>query len=65
MMINNIRAEQECFFNSNKTKSISFRIEQLKKFRKLIKENESELYAAIYEDFGKSEFETYISFLSV
>ena len=64
-MINNLRAEQECFFNSNKTKSISFRIEQLKKFRKLIKENESELYAAIYEDFGKSEFETYISEISL
>ena len=57
--------KQQAFFNSNKTKNISFRINQLKKLKKIIKENESELYKAIFDDFGKSEFETYASELSL
>jgi len=65
MDIKELHSKQQTFFNSNKTKDVSFRIEQLKKFRKLIKENESELYKAIFEDFGKSEFETYASELSL
>ena len=50
---------QNDFFNSNKTKEIGFRIEQLRKLKKLIRNNESLLYEAIYSDFKKSEFETY------
>ena len=65
MEIKELHSKQQAFFNSNKTKNPSFRIEQLKKFRKLIKENEGELYKAIYKDFGKSEFETYASELSL
>lgn len=65
MEIKELHSKQQAFFNSNKTKDVSFRIGQLKKFRKLIKENEGELYKAIFEDFGKSEFETYASELSL
>ncbi|WP_205749794.1 hypothetical protein [Cyclobacterium amurskyense] len=61
MEIGDLFAQQKDFFNSNKTKSVSFRIEQLKTFKNLLKENEGLLYDAIYEDFGKSEFETYVS----
>ena len=50
---------QRAFFNTNKTKSIDFRIEQLNKLKTVIKQNESVLYEAIYKDFKKSEFETY------
>ncbi|ALJ06434.1 aldehyde dehydrogenase [Pseudalgibacter alginicilyticus] len=57
--------QQRLFFNSNKTKDVSFRIEQLKKIKTLLKENETLLYDAIYEDFGKSEFETYVGELSL
>ena len=53
--------QQRAFFNSNQTKNVEFRIEQLKKIKSLLKENEDLLYKAIYEDFGKSEFETYAS----
>ena len=60
MKITELHSKQQAFFNSNKTKDVSFRIEQLKKLRGLIKENEGELYKAIFEDFGKSEFETYV-----
>ncbi len=59
MTIKEIIAGQQDFFNSNQTKDVSFRIEQLKKLKKVFKENEELLYNAIYEDFGKSEFETY------
>lgn len=47
------------YFNSNKTKPVSFRIEQLNKFYKLLKDNEKLLEKAIYKDFGKSPFESF------
>lgn len=65
MDIKDVIARQKDFFNANTTKSIAFRLEQLKKFKKVLKENEAQLYQAIYEDFGKSEFETYASELSL
>ncbi len=51
--------QQRAFFNTGKTKSIEFRIEQLKKLEAVLLKNESLLYSAIYSDFKKSEFDTY------
>ena len=65
MKIQDLHRKQLQFFNSNATKCVSFRIEQLKKFKRIVQENESELYRAILDDFGKSEFETYASELSL
>lgn len=65
LKIKDILTQQQNFFNSNKTKNINFRIEQLSKIKKALKENEGLLYKAIYEDFGKSEFETYVTELSL
>lgn len=65
MRIQEIYNKQHDFFNSNKTKDVSFRIEQLKKLKKILKANEDLFYEAIYEDFGKSEFETYASELAL
>jgi aldehyde dehydrogenase (NAD+) len=65
MQIKELIQNQRDFFNTNKTKDISFRIEQLKKVKSVLKQNEQLLYNAIYEDFGKSEFETYASELSL
>ena len=56
--------KQTDYFNSNQTKDIGFRIEQLKKLKSVIKNNESTLYQAIYNDFKKSEFDTYSTELS-
>ena len=56
--MHDIVQRQRAFFNSNATRDISFRKEQLKKLLSLLKSNEEELCAAIYTDFGKSEFET-------
>lgn len=51
--------KQRQFFNSNKTKDINFRIEQLKKLKKLLQENEQRMEEAIYADFSKSAFDNY------
>ena len=56
---------QKDFFQSHKTKSVQLRIEQLKKFRKILKNNEPKLYEAIDKDFGKSVYETYETELSI
>jgi len=59
-----VKSQKEFFFNNN-TKPISFRIEQLKRIKKLIQQNEDVLYEAIYKDLQKSKFETYSSELSL
>ncbi|HKJ06688.1 MAG TPA: aldehyde dehydrogenase [Flavobacteriaceae bacterium] len=65
MKIQEVVNSQKQFFNTNKTKEVGFRIQQLKKVKAVIKENEDLLFKAIYDDFGKSEFETYVSELSL
>ncbi len=61
MSIEKLINRQRDLFNSNKTKDVTYRIDQLKKFKRVLKANEEILYKAIYEDFGKSEFETYLT----
>ena len=61
---NSIQSQKE-FFNSNATKEVSLRIETLKKLKRILKENEEKLYAAIYTDFKKSKFETYLTEISL
>ena len=61
MDITKIVNQQKKFFNSNSTKDVALRINNLKKLKKVIQENETELYKAIYADFKKSKFETYIA----
>ena len=65
MDIPKIVNQQKKFFNSNSTKKVSIRIETLKKLKSVLKENEQELYTAIYTDFKKSKFETYLTELSI
>jgi aldehyde dehydrogenase (NAD+) len=50
---------QRDYYNTNETKSIDFRLRQLKKLQALLNNNESLFYEAIYADFKKSEFDTY------
>lgn len=65
MEIKEIYTQQQAFFNSNKTKDVSFRILQLQKIKKLLQDNEEQMYEAIYQDFGKSKFDTYSSEFSL
>lgn len=65
MDIAKIVNQQKSFFNSNSTKEVNIRIETLKKLKHILKKNEDKLYTAIYDDFKKSKFETYLTELSL
>lgn len=51
--------QQREFFRTGETKSVKFRIRQLKKLRRVLKENEKAIIDALHHDFKKSPFETY------
>jgi len=51
--------KQNAFFNTNTTKSIPFRVKELKRLKNILQKNEALLYEAIYRDFKKSSYETY------
>ena len=65
MNYNEILNNQRAFFASNTTKNVKFRIDQLKKLKRILKENEPMLFEGINADFGKSEFDTYLSEFSL
>ncbi len=56
---------QRDFFNTNATKSIAFRKQQLQKLEDVLKSNEQLMYDAIYKDFKKSEFDTFTGELAL
>jgi len=51
---------QKQYFNSNATKPLAFRIEQLKKLRSVLKSYEQELTEAVFRDFQKGGFNTFL-----
>ncbi|MEG2868843.1 MAG: aldehyde dehydrogenase [Terrisporobacter sp.] len=57
--INQVFDRQKEFYNTGKTKNIDFRINNLNKLKKIIKDNENEIIDALKKDLGKSPFETY------
>jgi len=58
-------SQQRTFFNTEITKNIPFRLEQLERLEDMLRDNEPALYKAIYNDFKKSEFDTFTSELSL
>lgn len=52
---------QKEFFNSHQTKDIAFRKDTLVKLKNLLKANEERLYEAIYNDFRKGKFDTFLT----
>lgn len=56
---------QRKFFNTNATKPLEFRLEKLKKLKKLLKDNQLALDEAIHKDFGKQRFENLLTELFV
>ena len=52
---------QKRFFRTGETLDVSFRLKQLKSFKKAIISNESEIVQALKDDFNKPVFETYAS----
>jgi aldehyde dehydrogenase (NAD+) len=63
--MNSILEKQRTYFSQNFTKPVEFRIQQLKKLREVLKKEEKLLYDAIYADFGKSNFDTYLTEFAV
>ena len=57
--ISDIICQQREFFNTGKTKDISFRITQLKNLQKAVIDHEAAIIAALKVDLHKPEFETY------
>lgn len=56
---------QKDFFNSHQTKNIAFRKATLKKLKNLLQSNEERLYEAIYKDFRKGKFDTFLTELNL
>ncbi len=59
--IEQLVSNQRQYFRSNSTLPVAFRLEQLKKFRDLLRSHENELYEAIEKDFGKSKHHTQLT----
>lgn len=52
-------ADQHAFFNSNKTKEVSFRINRLQQLKAILKQREQDFIEAIKKDFQKPPLESY------
>ncbi len=63
--IKNIITTQRDYFETNATRDIDFRIEQLKKFKKAIQDNEDQIYEALNADFKKSKFEAFATEIGI
>ncbi|NND88184.1 MAG: aldehyde dehydrogenase [Flavobacteriaceae bacterium] len=59
--MNSIIEQQREFFHSHATKDTTFRIRELDRLAKVWKEYQTEMDKAIYTDFKKSPFETYVT----
>ncbi|MBN1700007.1 MAG: aldehyde dehydrogenase [Spirochaetales bacterium] len=53
--------KQRDFFSTHQTKDTAFRLEQLKRLRAAVKENEESIFCALRRDLGKPRFEAYSS----
>ena len=59
--INNIVNKQHVFFNSGITQVYDFRLKCLQRLKNGLKQYQNKLHAALKDDLGKSEFESYAS----
>src|SRR6266581_3673574 len=59
--MNTLVHNQHTFFDSNATKPVAFRVEQLKLFRAVLKRNERAICEAIRSDYSKSEFDSFLT----
>ncbi len=59
--IKEIIEKQSAFFNAGGTKPIKFRKQKIKALKREIKVNEQAIFDALHKDFGKSNYESYIT----
>lgn len=63
--INSIVSRQRDFFLTNETKSIDFRLKQLKKLKQSIESHIDDIYDALWNDLHKSKEETFLTEISI
>ena len=63
--IQDLVTRQRCFFLSQATKPVDWRIKQLKQLKTAIMAHEEDLYQALWTDLHKSEEEAYLTELSI
>ncbi|WP_413533546.1 aldehyde dehydrogenase family protein [Empedobacter brevis] len=65
MNFTNIFQSQKAFFKKHQTKDVEFRKQTLIKLKEILTENENRLYDAIYKDFRKGSFDTFLTELNM
>ncbi|MBQ2906238.1 MAG: aldehyde dehydrogenase, partial [Bacteroidales bacterium] len=63
--INNIVSQQRDFFQTNETKSIDFRLKQLKKLKQVVVKYQDELYDALWKDLHKCKEEAFLTEITI
>ena len=63
--INNIVSQQRDFFLTNETKSIDFRLKQLKKLKSAVEKYSDELYDALWKDLHKCKEEAFLTEITI
>ncbi|NEQ27865.1 MAG: aldehyde dehydrogenase family protein, partial [Microcoleus sp. SIO2G3] len=63
--ISDIIQQQRQFFATGKTKDVAFRLEQLKRLKQAIVDNQAAILAAVNADLNKPEFEAYATEIGV
>ncbi|WP_414586236.1 aldehyde dehydrogenase [Scytonema sp. PCC 10023] len=61
LSIADIIRKQRDFFNTNQTKDVNFRLEQLKTLKQAVTENKEAIINALKADLKKPEFESYVT----
>ncbi|MCC0630510.1 MULTISPECIES: aldehyde dehydrogenase [unclassified Clostridioides] len=61
MEINELVMVQRKYYNTGKTRDISFRLEQLKKLKSVVLQNEEKILLALKKDLNKSDFEGFMT----
>jgi len=65
MHFQEITQTQQAYFRSQRTKSTTERKALLQQFKKMLVENEQQLYKAVHADFGKSEHEAFLTEVAI
>ena len=65
MQLNHVVYTQRDFFRTDETKSVAFRKKQLKKLAEAIEEYKPLIYDALKKDLNKSEYESYLTEVSI
>lgn len=60
-LANHLLLQQRSFFQSGKTRSLEFRLEQLRKLERMIRTNEEKILAALHQDLRKPKAEAWAS----